>query len=104
MTNYNDGKWHGWNGGKCPVHLETEVDFMREDGSLSLSRLAMEVDWDHYYDNNNILVFRVAKEYKELREFWVVIYDGTAWDTEDQAYRQAAHSESIVVHVREVIE
>lgn len=41
MTNYNDGKWHGWNGGKCPVHPEsivqvqfadeTRVDVERED-------------------------------------------------------------------------
>ena len=28
MTSYNDGKWHGWNGGECPVHPETEVEFV----------------------------------------------------------------------------
>ena len=29
MTNtYNDGKWHGWNGGECPVHPKTVVDYL----------------------------------------------------------------------------
>ena len=30
MTNYNDGRWHGWNGGECPVHPETVVVVVTE--------------------------------------------------------------------------
>ncbi len=26
MTDYNDGKWHGWNGGECPVDPESIID------------------------------------------------------------------------------
>ena len=28
--NYNDGRWHGWNGGECPVHPETVVVVVTE--------------------------------------------------------------------------
>ena len=26
MTDYNDGKWHGHNGERCPVHAQTVVE------------------------------------------------------------------------------
>jgi hypothetical protein len=26
MTDYNDGKWHGWNGGECPVDPDSEIE------------------------------------------------------------------------------
>lgn len=26
MTDYNDGKWHGWNGGECPVDPASVID------------------------------------------------------------------------------
>lgn len=25
MKDYNDGKWHGWNGGQCPVHPDAQI-------------------------------------------------------------------------------
>jgi hypothetical protein len=28
MTDYNDGKWHGWNGGECPVHPKSKCEFI----------------------------------------------------------------------------
>ena len=33
MTNYNDGKWHGWNGGECPVHPKSMVDAVWHDAN-----------------------------------------------------------------------
>ena len=34
MTDYNDGKWHGWNGGECPVHPESELKVWFQSGFL----------------------------------------------------------------------
>ena len=68
MANYNDGLWHGWNGGECPVHPEAVVEVLLrsgcEDGPANV------VDWDHKYDP--VIAFRVIKEHKEPREFWAV--------------------------------
>ena len=33
MTDYNDGKWHGWNGGECPVHPGSVVSVVFENGT-----------------------------------------------------------------------
>lgn len=67
MTDYNDGKWHGWNGGECPVHPETVVEVLLrsgcEDGPANV------VDWDHKYDP--VIAFRVIKEHKEPREIYL---------------------------------
>ena len=32
MTGYNDGKWHGWNGGECPVHPKSRVQGLEPVG------------------------------------------------------------------------
>lgn len=37
-----------------------------------------------------------------FREFWIVIHDGTAWDTKEQADEWAAKHESVVYHVRTI--
>ena len=65
--NYNDGKWHGWNGGECPVHPETLVRVIFEDGSgPSGPQTAGVWDWSGLHP----VVFRVVKEYKEPKEFY----------------------------------
>ena len=69
MTNYNDGKWHGWNGGECPLHPETQGEFVFSDGSILRTKTAGEWEWDDVF--LPIIAFRVTKEYKEPREFWV---------------------------------
>ena len=74
MTDYNDGRWHGWNGGECPVHPKSVVDAILMDGSrthgLGIS-LAGNLDWTHGLGNDDIIAFRVVKEYREPREFWI---------------------------------
>lgn len=73
MTNYNDGKWHGWNGGDCPVHPESVVDYVWFDEGdenelcgTTKGRMASDaVAW------RQVVKFRVTKEHKEPREFWV---------------------------------
>ena len=69
MTDYNDGKWHGWNGGECPVHHETEVEAIFCDGSGSGGAVAADCySWDI---RGHPIAFRVVKPYREPREGWV---------------------------------
>lgn len=91
MTNYNDGKWHGWNGGECPVHTETVVECVYYGGGPVVKEHASYFSWVA------IIAFRVIKEYKEPREFWIQggkVYE----DVPPTCYR------SETIHVREVLE
>ncbi len=93
-TDYNDGKWHGWNGGECPVHPKTVVDAMRADGEMLSSTIAEYISWCHYLGDRNIVAFRVIKEHKEPREWWVHPHCNDVSSSPVCGY----------VHVREVIE
>lgn len=65
MSNYNDGKWHGWNGGKCPVHVGSFIHGVEESGT-SWKANAGDNDWHSFRG-----AFRVIKEHREPREFWI---------------------------------
>lgn len=66
MTNYNDGEWHGWNGGECPVHPETIVIAQHESRETLAAKY---FNWKTEGDFD-IIAFRVIKEHKEPREFY----------------------------------
>ena len=105
MTNYNDGKWHGWNGGERPVHVESIVEgmYLRDDKPTPESPVtdrAGYFDWK-YEAENTLIAFRVVKEHREPREFWIM--------TEKRVLRSYRASKPEVVpfgweciHVREV--
>jgi hypothetical protein len=85
-ANYNDGKWHQWNGSKCPVHPNSIVEMISTQSVMPAHRAAISFTWDHELDP--ILVFRVTDEYvapKELRELWVSENDYQAHETEADA-------------------
>ena len=48
-VDYNDGNWHGWNGGECPVHPDSEiaVKWMTRDGLFGVDdeRMARNYNW-----------------------------------------------------------
>jgi len=98
MTDYNDGEWHGWNGGDCPVHPDTVVVacFQTQTGS---TRMASEFNW-----SSGLLApitsFRVTKPYVEpkvAREFWLVDTGG--------GFLTVNHAGSGGgIHVREVLD
>ena len=73
QVNYNDGNWHGWNTGAMPVHAETLVTAIFDDGSgSSVTALACDYSWE--VKGFSPVVFRVTKEYVapvEPREFWI---------------------------------
>lgn len=100
MTNYNDGKWHPWSGGECPVHPESEVDVMFSYGTKHLEKVASKWDWSSE-PGFPIVAFRVTKEHKEPREFWLYRDDGYDFQVKECPVR--SHWDE-VIHVREVIE
>lgn len=72
MTQYEVGKWYGWNGGKCPVHPKSLVQVILLDGNKSsFSREYFAGDW--YWDDDDypIVAFQITKEHKEPREYWI---------------------------------
>jgi len=77
MTDYNDGKWHGWNGGECPVHPLTVVKLVvwagSEGGGTGVSGgEAGDFCWSNH--DTPIIAFRVVKEYKQPIQCWVNVY------------------------------
>jgi hypothetical protein len=64
MTDYNDGKWHGWNGGECPVDPEALVDvvWINRVGGLDRNDFvyARHYCWVHD-DDGGIIAFRVMR-------------------------------------------
>lgn len=113
MTNYNDGKWHGWNGGECPVHPETDIEcaLLQGDGRMgSFSGAAEGIYWDD--ELSPVIAFRVTKEYREPREWFAVgkyLHDSMD-EAEaflralDRDYPGMGYSGQPVTRVREVLE
>ena len=96
MTSYNDGNWHGWNGGECPVHPKSIGDITYADGVVYKSVKLGQYDW------NFPLMFRVVKEYREPREFWIAGRNDLAFPSAREA--KTAFPGSTPIHVREVTE
>lgn len=108
MTNYNGGQWHIWNGGECPVHPETVVQVQMENETReqvkaeSPSSYHCAREWIWGWDDcngSNIIAFRVIKEHKEPREFWVC---------HDEVFGSRVMAENWgageIIHVKEVLE
>lgn len=104
MTDYNDGKWHGWNGGECPVHPLSEVRIWDCNSQQDLQFPAQCAHWSFSG------AFRVVKEYREPREWWLT--NTIAHESEPAARRfrdeLVAENPGVnfapIVHVREVLE
>lgn len=107
MTNYNDGEWHLWDGGECPVHPKSVVEAVWHDprmgcAGMSRPREAIEnpgpsLAWAH------VVKFRVVKEYREPRDFWICPEEGkfaaVIHEKDDGSFLKHGF-----IHVREVIE
>lgn len=82
MTNYNNGKWHGWNGESekpATIHDMSLFEYIWHDENTDKTGKSER----HAGRNENgvgpawgnILKFRVTKEHKEPREFWLDTID-----------------------------
>ena len=83
---YNNGEIHGWNGGDCPVHPETVVEYwLRDIGSETIK--AEELWWSHETTGSDVIAFRVVKEYVEPKVIWVNEYsdDYASYSTKAEA-------------------
>jgi len=101
MTDYNDGEWHGWNGGDCPVHKKSKVECVYTDNQRSITRQAIAFVWSATSLYRPV-AFRVIKEHREPREWWLTGGCGfDVWSTEEDAI---AADHGPLIHVREVIE
>lgn len=105
--NWNDGTIHGWNGGNCPVHPETELELWTRGGS-NLNTYARNIKWDHFLERErDVIAFRVVKEYVGPKVIWVNEYaEGChlAFNTENEAKKGAGeHATRIAVKYVEAI-
>ncbi len=125
MIDYNDGNWHGWNGGECPVHPKSAVEAVL----LDVTNESRPVDaysnfeneagfisrgcWLHSERCRRVIAFRVTKPYVEPpkpREFWINFYDDaigsrySVFENEQRAIDYAQNGLTQRIHVREVIE
>lgn len=69
MTDFNDGRWHGWQNdtAECPVHRNSRVNISAHEGAWVGVR-AGDCSWK---DNENpIRAFQVTKVHRDPREFW----------------------------------
>jgi len=88
MTDYRDGKNHGWNGGECPVHPKDEVMVWMYNGYVSDPRAAKAFRWDRTGLGSDIVCFRVTKKHEEPLTVWVNVYsdgDADAWFSQKEA-------------------
>lgn len=95
LTNYNDGKIHGWNGGNCPVHPKTLVKVFQKGILSSLDYKADNLHWGHCDNCGDIVAFQVVKEYKEPMVVWVNVYKngfGSIYKTEKEALSAAVYA------------
>ena len=95
MNNYNDGKWHGWNGGECPVHPESEIEavYTRSERFKGIvSDVAKAFSWEDSEYSLGLVAFRVIKEHREPKEYTIDPRKNIIWYS----------SEDDLVHVKEV--
>jgi hypothetical protein len=82
MTDYNDGNWHGWNGGDCPVHPQSEVVFVSRDELNKWSLVDLNpTPAKCLAFSKDMIAFRVVTPYVEPpkpRELWINEYPGMA--------------------------
>lgn len=110
MTDYNDGKWHGWNGGGCPLNDRTVVDAVWHNpitGSVGKYEGVIAGGISEIW--NHVIKFRVTKRYVAPYEWWIVTDKMGRFLELCETKEQAEHNVGmavggIIIHVREVIE
>ena len=106
---YNDGNWHGWNGGECPVDGNADVRIKFADSvTPALADKAGLLRWTHIGSTGDIIEFQVVKP---PREWFVNEYEdgfiGLLRSSENEAFNcvSDAHGQLVrTIRVREVLE
>ena len=119
-------KWIGWTGGECPVHPETQVVVILNDGTLDGIDDVVLAESLNWFCNNgclDIVAYAVIKE--RAREWWINLYPSrnqsdkgfvslspmrlqneihVLYETKDVADERASSHRLECVHVREVMD
>lgn len=107
MTDYNDGNWHGWDGNERPVHELSEVDVVwrYHDSRDAIFHSGVKAGAITFAGDGHgrVVLFRVVKEHKEPREFWLG-YNWVTYRTKKDAEDSYGTPSGRVIHVREVLE
>ena len=78
MGDYNDGKWHAWNGGKCPVHMNSVVEtvWRFKAGDIRPGKDISAAGNVAFLGNEygDLIAFRVITEYRKPREWWISLH------------------------------
>ena len=102
-TNYNDGKWHGWDGGECPIHPESMVTTILRCNDILADKTARDLRWVHKKTAGDIVAFQVTKIHREPREFWLAFDTYYSSKEEAEAANRRVGKAGPIIHVREVI-
>ena len=110
MTDHNDGNWHGWNGGECPVHPKSVVEAVWHDPLRSTAGVTgpcpAKVENEPTLAWSHVVKFRVVKVHREPREWWVRVdqYGSAAFSSPNLGALPPGTDMTGVIKVREVIE
>ena len=66
MTTKIYGPWIDWNGGECPVPLDTKVKVKLRNGKLLEPVHAFCYSWSHFYQGGDIVEYRTVTEPPDL--------------------------------------
>lgn len=109
-VDYNDGKWHGWNGGERPVHPNSTIEVVYKN-KQGQTKSDVRHAGDHWWDCSGLsggytIAFRVLEVYKEPKVIWVNEYPSGSsvvhW-TEKEALRYGSqHAIRVAVKYQEV--
>lgn len=107
MTEYVTGQNYGWNGGECPVHPKTVVEYWTRSGrTSSLRSKATCLEWEHNNSGGDIVCFHVITPHIEPKVLWVNECPnefGEGFTSEQQAKRwgRKNHTRVAVKYVEE---
>lgn len=113
MTDYNDGNWHKWEGGPCPVHLKSEIEGywqIENGGNTRMPKSAvynegqaggLNFEWD---GQTRLHLFRVVKKFVEPKVIWVNEYENAfvVHTTEERAKEYSEKENALRVAVKYV--
>ena len=102
---YEVGRWYPWTGGKCPVHPYTKVVCKLDDGTENREP---EAAGNWIWPGCVVVAFKVVEEYKEPREWWVLLshlkgVSSELCETKEQAEASMTDTDELI-KVREVKE
>ena len=60
------GPWIKWDGGECPVPLDTKVEVKLRNGKVLEPAYAFCYKWDHFYQGGDIVEYRTITEPPDL--------------------------------------